>query len=199
MISRNFPDPENPYIFRATQDGDLFILLAPTNEVLPLLRHQKELQSLCYGSIPSPVHVTVQRFEDQDGACFQKLVDELHAKLCDFQSFPIHAVSFRSLFSSYQQAFLLKWVAEMSEPLHSFSALVEATLHTCGYKSLYQPGWISTWITALEGIDCSRLPVHMDEFEIPSPLFIGSQVIISRINGKNDYTYLDQFPLSTRL
>lgn len=198
MDAVHFPHPENPYVLRATQDGDLFILLAPANEHPQLVQHQKMLQASCGGIIAAPVHVTAQRFEDQEGICIQELSRQLRAELLDFPPFPIHAVSYRSIFSPYRQGFILKWVAEVSNALQDFSYLVEKALNTAGYRSLYQSGWVSSWITALECIDCSKLPIYLDNIEIPDPLFVGSQVITSRINGQNDYLTLDQFALNSK-
>lgn len=198
MIAKRSPDPENPYILRAVKDGDLCILLVPENESSQLLQHQQELQDICGGSIMKPVHLTARRIENQDGASLQALSKMLRANLHDFPPVPIRAVSFRSLYSPYRQAFLLKWVAELNEPIRHFSKVVENIVLTAGYRSLYQPGWISTWITALEGIEYSRLPIYLDMIEIPLPLFIGSEIIISQINGKDDYIILDQFALSSK-
>jgi hypothetical protein len=196
MIAKQFPDPANPYVLRAAQDGDLFILLVSRNEHPNLFQHQHELQSICGGSIMVPVHVTAQRFEYQGNTCLQELGYELRYNLLDFPPFPIHAVSYRSVYSPYRQRFILKWIAELSKPLQHFSKLVEKTLHSTGHRSLYQAGWISSWITALEDVENARLPFYLDKVEIPSPLFVGSEVIISRVNGQNDFTYLDRFSLN---
>jgi hypothetical protein len=199
MTARHIPDPENSYMFRQAKNRDLCILLIPGKENSQLLQHQNELQSICGGKVMRPVHLTAQRIEEQDGSSLEALSSKLRANLLDFPPMPIRAVSFRSLYSPYRKAFLLKWVAEMNEPLRLFSEQVEKTIHAAGYRSLYQPGWISTWITALEGIKCASLPVYLDNIEIPLPLFIGSEIIISQINGRDDYIILDQFALNNKI
>lgn len=198
MTASRYPDPENPYVLRTVQDGDLCILLAPGNEHRQLEHHQQELQATCGGTVMTLVHLTAQRIEEQGDSSLGALSKELRNNLLDSPPLPIRAVSFRSLYSPDRKAFLLKWVVELSEPLRHFSKLVEKTIQAAGFRSLYHPGWISTWITALEGIECARLPVYLDKIQIPYPLFIGSEVIITQINGQNDYIILDQFTLNSK-
>lgn len=198
MIAKAFPLPENPEALRAAQSGDLCILLVSEGDDEQLRKHQDVLQRIAGGSIASPVHLTAQRIEALDGAVLEDFVQELRFKLLDCTPFPINPISFRSIYDPYRKSFILKWITELSEPLHIFSRLVEQAVLKSGYKSLYQPGWISTWITALEGIHNRQLPRYLDNIALPEPLFVGSEVVISRINGKNDYIFLDRFSLNPK-
>jgi hypothetical protein len=199
MIAKLTPLPENPNALRAAQSGDLCILLVPGVDRKLLVDHQRKLQEICGGQITSPVHVTTQRIEARDYARLEKLTEELRSQLLDFTPFPIDAASFRSIYDPYRKSYILKWIAELSKPLQQFSQAIEHIVYTTGYKSLYTRKWISTWISALEGIDDTQLPLYLDEIEIPQPLFIGTEVIISKINGQNEYIFLDRFAIGGKL
>lgn len=181
------------------KQGDLFILLAPTAISPELAEHHLALQAQFGGRRIAPVHYTCQRFIFPDESNLPGFVAQLKLHLAGFPPFPIRAYSIVTLYSEFRRGRVLKWRIDLSEPIQRLTAVVAATLTasgaSSGAKSLYPPGWISSLITALEGIERMGLDINLDEFEIPQPLFVAEQVLLTRYGGHAAFTVVDHFPL----
>ena len=186
-----FPQP-----LRIAQPGDLCILLEPGDpeEITALQQHQLALQRCYGGQVMEPVHITCQRFTLTNLQQFEALRDELNHLAARWQPSKISASGLLSLHSEYRRADIIKWKILLTDELASISSQFERILAAIGSTSLYPPGWVSTQVTALTGIDPG---VSQDETDLhfPQPLFTPSILTLSRIYGPKEFEILEQISL----
>ncbi len=185
MIQPNYARPSIP--------GDICILLESDDpaEINAMQQRQSDLQQIYDGRAVLPVHQTCQRLEVDSSQALDGLVERLHA-FC--QRVPVSlstltAAALTPLYSNYRQGYILKWDTQDTQELATdehqrrFAAALEHAIQGEGVTMLYPAGWVSTLITALEGI----FTPEQEEprlLEQPYPLFTPRLLSVSRLIQK---------------
>ncbi|MFQ5856772.1 MAG: hypothetical protein ACE5LU_14150 [Anaerolineae bacterium] len=189
-------EPKNIYA-RPARFGDICVLLEPTQkEEIKLLRQrQTPLQSLFGGILIEDVHLTCQRFACQDKHLMQGFVQNLTRALAIVEPFPFTALSLKMLYSPLRQTNILKWHVQVTENLQRFVAIVEHTLLATDITPLYPSGFVSSLVAALRGVPELNSNNLSDHNVFPHHLFAADKVVLSKINGLNEFETLATFRL----
>lgn len=181
---------------RIAQPGDLCILLEPCDpgEIAALQQHQMELQRVYGGQVMEPVHLTSQRFTLEHPQQYQALLDELGRLAERWQAFTVSASGLLPFHSEYRRAHIIKWKILPPDEMMNFSSQLEQILTNIGGTSLYPPGWVSTLVTALTGIDPACTSEEPDLL-YPQPLFTPGILTVSRIHSPTEFEILEQIPI----
>ena len=183
---------------RPAKFGDICVLLEPTQEeeINHLRQRQMSLQSL-FGGIPiQDVHLTCQRFACQDEHLLQGFVQNLTRPLAIIEPFLFTALSLKTLHSPLRQTNILKWHVQVPEDLRRFVAIVEHTLLATGITPLYPSGFVSSLVAALRGVSELSSDDLSSYNAFPHHLFTADKVVLSKINGLNEFEILATIPLS---
>jgi len=182
-----------PNYTRPSVPGDICILLESDDpaEIDAVQQRQAGLQQVYAGNAVLPVHQTCQRLEVRSSQALEGLIKRLHA-FCERVpvSLPtLTAAALTPLYSGYRQGYILKWdtqdIKELATDEHQrrFAAALEQAIQGEGITMLYPAGWVSTLITALEGIS----PPEQDEprlLDQTYPLFTPRLLSVSRLVQK---------------
>lgn len=184
-------EPENIYA-RPARLGDICVLLEPTQkeEINHLRQRQLSLQSLFGGTPIEDVHLTCQRFACQDEHLVQGFVQTLTRALAIVEPFPFTALSLKTLDSPLRQTNILKWHIQITQTLQRFVSIAEHTLLATGITPLYLSGFVSSLVAALRGVpelNSDDLPSYS---VFPHHLFTAGKVVLSKINGLNEFETL---------
>lgn len=181
---KNRPRPAAP--------GDIFVLLTPASTLIEENDWQCALQAKYGGSVPQPLHVSLQRFICPDPAQLAAFLDGLQAITSTLLPIPIEGCELQPLYSAFRQNTILKCRILVHEPL---CALEDLVLHQMKAHHL-EPDfhWHSALITVMEGIE--NAPAE-PTIILPNllRLFIGQQILISRIVAPGQYQSLRQWQL----
>jgi hypothetical protein len=189
-------EPNTKRVLRTARQGDLCILLgAKAQELHTLQKQQAELRSLLGGHIVRPVHLTLQRFEITQNFSLVDLKNHLNTALHGIQPFPVTALSFVPIHSDFRQLNLLKWRIEVTPALTHLSALIEKALVTYNANLLYPSGWISSLVTALEGIPTLELDHQLTQIRFPHTLFTACKIGISQVISPEEFNLLAEIQL----
>lgn len=192
------PVGNHPYqARRPVQPGDVNILLAAESTTPALLKHQLDLQARFGGRLLAPVHLTFQRLVlPHERLPF--LVEQFQHKLEHFTPFPVYATDITWIYSSFRQGYILKWVSTSSAKWLHFCQIGQAILQQSHLSGLYPDDRQPPLITALVGIEKPTQEAAKPEMVYPKPLFIASRLLISQIDGPNEFTILADIPLPTQ-
>ncbi len=174
---------------RTAQFGDICILLEPLESERARLRQLQEELQMRFGGVPHRnVHFTMQRFVLPDERVLSPLVAALQSALLTFPPFRIVAEGLKTGQHAFWGSCLLRWRIRGSKPLEDFLHVVDATLLAQGLAPHFPSaaGWRPTLITALEEV--TECDVALER--APSYLFTASQVVLSRIRGRDDFKIL---------
>ncbi len=189
---------------RPAKEDDICILLYTSNleEIAHMRGSQAILQGILGGRIVTPVHLTSHRFEAQDPKVVGMLLQDLADKLERFRPFPITALSYVPLYSTFREVNLLKWRIRTNVELYEFTTKVNSVLEAIGIQSIYPSGWVSSLVTALEDIpeiiyDRHELNQSLQVAKEPFPrhLFTANEVALSRVKGPEEYEILEKITL----
>jgi hypothetical protein len=183
---------------RPAKFEDICVLLEPTQEeeINQLRQRQISLQSLFRGIPIQDVHLTCQRFACQDEYLLQGFVQNLTRPLAVIEPFPFTALSLKTLHSPLRQTNILKWHVQVTEDLRCFVAIVEHTLLATGITPLYPSGCVSSLVAALRGVPELSSDDLSSYNAFPHHLFTAGKVVLSKINGLNEFEILVTIPLS---
>ena len=199
MDSKNLPQEKAKNTRgRPAKFGDICVLLEPTQEeeINQLRQRQISLQSLFRGIPIEDVHLTCQRFACQDEYLLQRFAQNLTRPLATVEPFPFTALSLRTLHSPLRQTNILKWHVQVTEDLRRFVAIVEHTLLATGITPLYPSGFVSSLVAALRGVSELSSDDLSSYNAFPHHLFTAGKVVLSKINGLNEFEILATIPLS---
>jgi hypothetical protein len=184
-------------LIRGGQPGDICLLLETDNpaETAALRQHQASLKSIFGGQEMVPVHLTCQRFILADPSYYPILFEKLKNLANGFQSFTLHAQGLVPLYSPYRKTNLLKWETVPDPLLVDFSARLEKLLDNTWSTSLYSPGSVSTWVTALVNINPEPLQDLEQLPSFPHPLFTPRILTVSKLLGPSEFEIMDRIPL----
>ncbi|RMH68382.1 MAG: hypothetical protein D6675_16220 [Gemmatimonadetes bacterium] len=181
---------------RTAIPGDICVLLEPDEVELELVRtKQKSLQAIFGGHFHSRVHLTCQRFALPDDQLQSELIHHLRERLMTYPPFTLTAVSLISFYAEFWQSYLLRWKIRTTEPLHRFRLTVEEALHKIDITPHYPSNWNPTLVTALEEISILKTERYLAAMNFPYQLFRVRQVVLSKINGVNNFEILETIPL----
>ena len=176
---------------RPARIGDICLLLEPAREeeIHQLRQHQAILQSL-FGGVPiEEIHLTCHRFE-----CRDELIGNLITGLeNDFRMvcpIALKALSIETLHVPVRQTNILKWRIEVSKALEEFVAIVERRVVAAGAQPLYMAGFVSSLVAALRGVAKLEKDAGDRYGELPYHLFTGEKVVLSKIEGANEFDVL---------
>lgn len=183
--------------WRGTRSGDLFVLLVPRKgEATPAVQMQRELQAFFGGRPVNPVHVTCERFDLSDQQHLEEITRRLRQQAKIQPSFPITALSVKTIKSDFRGRHILKWLVDLSDPLSQWIDLVGGTLDAVGARRFYSSLGDIWTVTALEGIEAMDTIPFLAQATFPQHLFTARQILLSRILGPDNYETLGCFDLS---
>jgi len=177
---------------RAAQPGDLFLLLLPTADpqATPPI-WQTEWQARYGGNCTQPLHVSIQRFTCTDPAQLPALADALQMATTAHKAIPVAGIALQPLLSGFRQNLILKCRLQQNAALHALSDLTRAQLTQQNLIPDFP--WYPDLITVLEDID--PIPVGQILLPTPQPLFIGNELLLSRVIARNTYLPIRQWQL----
>ncbi|MEZ4621001.1 MAG: hypothetical protein R2867_36625 [Caldilineaceae bacterium] len=178
---------------RSAQSGDIFVLLTPS----PTLSSsdfpwQLAWQARYGGTITDPLHVSLQRFICPDEEQLGEVIRALQAATTRCTPLPLVGVDVRPLYSAFREKYILKCRTERTSALQSLDDLINTLLETHGLTPHYRK--LAVLITVLEAI---AKPVSMSPqpLPMPQPLFIGCQLVVSRVTGQERYDMIAQWDM----
>jgi hypothetical protein len=184
---------------RPAEIGDICVLLEPTDktEIEHIRKRQAALQT-DFGGIPiDRIHLTCQRFANQDEIKIEEFTNQLRSALDAYKPFHLTALSLYTLYVPVRQSNILKWNIAVTKDLSRFVALVEKAVRQSGIQPLYRTGFVSTLVAALKDIPQDLDPRCLSSYdEFPFSLFTAGQASLSRIDGPDQFEILDVIPLS---
>lgn len=176
----------------AAQPGDLFILLTPTAQAQTITpTWQKTWQARYGGQCTQPLHASLQRFSCTDPAQLTMLVDALQRTTVSIKAIPLVGIALQPLLSGFRQNTILKCRLQHHTALSTLATTIREQLTQ--HDLIPDFPWYPELVTVLEDID----PLPADEIRLhaPQPLFMGSQLVLSRVVARNTYTQLWQWQL----
>jgi len=184
--------------FRPARAGDICILLLPDEDELTRLnKHQRFLASHFGGQIHPSVHLTVQRFappthpnlQSFDFAQDKSLILNLADTLSHFSPLTFTALSSFSIYSNFKNSHIVKWEIAETDELRRYVALTDRALDEVGVSlsERYADDWISTWVTALDGVTNTAITGEKIGVKYPHHLFTARQIWFSEIKEGNSY------------
>lgn len=177
--------------------GDVCVLLEPSsNEHAAIKRQQQSLQSIFGGRIHRRIHLTCQRFSLTNDQLVPLLITRFQEGLKMIHPFPLIATSLVSFYAEFWQSHLLRWKIHTSRELHAARIAIEKVLISTNLTPHYPSNWNPTLVTALEEITILDIKNELEKFDFPYPLFNAYQVVLSRINGINDFDILGEVYLA---
>ena len=189
-----------PTRFRPAQAGDICILLLPDDdEMTPLNEHQRFLASHFGGQIHQSVHLTVQRFAPSTNHNLRSLISILVNKLTDAPPLSFTALSSFAIYSNFKNTHIVKWEIAATDELRHYVALTNCALDEVGVLSTerYADDWISTWVTALDGVTSTSITGEQIGVKYPHHLFTARRIWFSEIKGENEFEVLAKVWLKT--
>jgi hypothetical protein len=182
---------------RGGQPGDICLLLETDipAEIAALRQNQASLKRIFGGQEMELVHLTCQRFILADSSYYPIFFEKLKHLASGFQSFTLHAQGLVPLYSPYRKTNILKWEAIIDPLLVDFSAQLEKLLDNTWSTSLYSPGSISTWVTALVNVNPEPLQDLEQLPSFPHPLFTPRLLTVSKLLGPSEFEIMDRIPL----
>ena len=184
-------EPDKIHV-RPAKFGDICVLLEPIakDEIIYLRQRQMPLQALFGGSPIENVHLSCQRFEAQDERLLQGLVQNLNSALSAVQPFALTALGLETLYAQVRQTNILKWRIQVTPDLQRFIESVENVLIATGITPLYTSGWVPSLVSALKGVPEINLNSVPNTIAFPYHLFTAHKVVLSRIDGPNEFEVL---------
>jgi len=189
--------------FRPARAGDICILLLPDeDEMSRLNEHQRFLASHFGGQIHQAVHLTVQRFAPPPHSNLQphsaslrgqaSLILNLADPLSHFSPLTFTALSSFSIYSNFKNSHVVKWEIAATDELRRYVALTDRALDEMGVSlsERYADDWISTWVTALDGVTNTGLTGDRIGITYPHHLFTARRIWLSEIKEGNRYEVL---------
>jgi hypothetical protein len=183
---------------RPAQVGDVCILIEPIkeDEIARLQQRQRALQALFGGAPIEHVHLTCQRFVLQEPERWTVLVQNLRQALAAVRLLPFTALSLETLYVPVLQANILKWRIQVTRELQHLARAVEEALLAARITPLYAPGSVSSLIAALRGVPELSIDDLRVDAGLPHPLFTARKMVLSRIDGPDEFTILATIHLS---
>jgi hypothetical protein len=194
-----------PTQFRPAQVGDICILLLPDDDELTRLNeHQRFLTSHFGGQIHQAVHLTVQRFAPPTHSNLQphsaslrgqmSLISSLAEKLVVTPPLSFTALSSFSIYSNFKNNHIVKWEIPATDELRRYVSLTNRALDEVGVlpTDRYTDDWISTWVTALDGVTNTEITGEQIGVKYPHHLFTARRIWLSEIKEGNGYEVLAQ-------
>lgn len=190
-----------PTQFRPARAGDICILLLPDDDELTRLNeHQRFLASHFGGQIHQAVHLTVQRFAPPTHHNLQSLISFLAKKLTFTPPLSFTALSSFSIYSNFKQSHIVKWEIAATDELRRYVSLTDRALDEVGISltERYANDWISTWVTALDGVTNTKITGEQIGVKYPHHLFTARRIWFSEIKGANEFEVLAKAELKKR-
>ncbi len=182
-----------PNQFRPARVGDICILLLPDEDELTRLNeHQRFLASHFGGQIHPAVHLTVQRFAPPAHSNLQPLISILVNKLTNAPHLSFTALSSFSVYSNFKHCHIVKWEIAATDELRRYVSLTDSALDEVGVSlaERYDNDWISTWVTALDGVTNTEITGEQIGVKYPHHLFTARRIWFSEIKDGNEYEVL---------
>ena len=187
-------DQEAP--FNAAQQGDICILLEPTeHELLKLRQRQACLRARFGGQIYSRLHVTCQRFAIAADERRRAVLRAFEVALASVPPFQIEAASLALFYAPFWESHVLKWVVRPSPRWLDFRSTCEETLVGVGCPPHYPPDQDTT-CTALVRVPMVPVEELAEHLGAPCALFGARRVVLSQIEGAGEFTIVGAFELS---
>jgi hypothetical protein len=167
---------------------------------MPRLRAlQRALQKQFGGRPQERIHLTCQRFDDQDARTLRRLKEALQHELADIDPPRIIATSARFITHDFWQMTMLRWEIDKTEILRDFLRRLEMACAAAGIAPHYpySSGWMPSTLTALEAVEASDTQPNLGHLDFPQRLFTGSRLTFSRIVASRQFHILDHLPLDT--
>lgn len=192
-----------PNQFRPARVGDICILLLPDEDELTRLNeHQRFLASHFGGQIHPAVHLTVQRFAPPIRSNLQprsallrgqaSLISFLAEKLVVTPPLSFDALSSFAIYSNFKNNHIVKWEIAATDELRRYVSLTDSALDEVGVSldERYDNDWISTWVTALDGVTNTEITGEQIGVKYPHHLFTARRIWFSEIKEGNEYEVL---------
>lgn len=176
---------------RPAVPGDIFILLTPASE--PSAGDPEwpnTVQQSYGGEHTKPLHVSLQRFICPDPAQLTAFLDGLQAATVTLRPIPVEGMALQPLYSAFRQQMILKCRILVSDPLRNLADIILHQMQAHHLEAILP--WYSELVTLLEGIE--RVPTEQ-RIILPNAmlLFVGHQILISRIVAPGQYHTLRQW------
>ena len=182
--------------FNAAQQGDICLILEPTeHELLKLRQRQACLQARFGGQIYPKLHVTCQRFATADERRLTAVLVAFDAALSSVTPFQIETESLALFYAPFWGSHVLKWVVQPSPSWLAFRAACEDTLVEMGCAPHY-PSEQPATCTALVQVPMVAVDELAEHLGAPFALFGARRVILSQIEGSGGFTILREYDLS---
>ncbi len=175
---------------RAAQLGDLFLLLLPAEQRQATTPTWQTMWQACYGGrYTQPLHVSLQRFRCADPAQLTALLETLPVATTAIDPIALTGIGLQPLLSHFRQNTILKCRLQPNTALHALADLMRVQLTQQNLIPDFP--WYPDLVTVLEGI--APLPAREIMLDAPQPLFVGSQLLLSRVVARNHYLPLGQW------
>lgn len=181
-------------LYPPAEPGNLFILLAPANQLAA--DEQVWLDALAerFGGHPLDlIHVSCQRFVCSDPNLLRSLQATLRQRTRQLRPIPITGLELLPLYSPFHEAQLLKCRVQINAGLAQLDQLVAWLLQSYAIQPEFPA--LSDLVTLLAEIDPLPPEQPIVATELPRQLFLGDQLMVSRINQQRDFEILWQWRL----
>ena len=182
--------------FNAAQQGDICLILEPTeHELLKLRQRQACLQARFGGQIYPELHVTYQRFAVADRRRLTAVLTVFEEALSQVPPFQIGTGSLALFYAPFWKSHVLKWVVQPRPSWLAFRSACEDALIEVGCALHYPPEQHAT-CTALVQVPMVPVEELAAHLGVPFALFGARRVVLSQIEGTGEFTTLREFELS---
>ena len=183
---------QSPVHVRPAQPGDMCILLEPSrDDQIALLRgRQTAFMARCGGTPIKHIHLTTQRFVCEENARLQTFIAQLAQLITEIPPPSLTAIAIDQMHVPIREMTILKWRIDHSQRLCNYVAAVDTIMAQVGVQSLYVQGFVSSLVAALGNIPTANTEISKLSASCPYHLYDVGKIIVSRIEGKNQFSVL---------